>query len=176
MAIASRASGQLAANTGNRYARRKYIQAIKVAPKDIDSARIVSLIDELFAIDAKARVEKMEHVQRHALHMDKALALFAKLRTHAKLRTQMTTCITASIATGWGEPVPGRVFRPVWASAFSRRTEYSRLEKLADHRDLLQEHRLLVVHRLDNPGRILGAVSRNVVEFDGKTILLLSLP
>jgi len=33
----------------------------------------------------------------------------------------------ASIATGWSEPVPGRDFHPLWTSAFSRRTELSRL-------------------------------------------------
>jgi len=29
---------------------------------------------------------------------------------------------TASIATGWSEPVPGRVCFPRWTNAFSRRT------------------------------------------------------
>src|ERR1700758_5349798 len=29
----------------------------------------------------------------------------------------------APIATGWSDPVPGRVFLPLWTSAFSRRTE-----------------------------------------------------
>jgi hypothetical protein len=28
----------------------------------------------------------------------------------------------APIATGWSDPVPGRVFLPLWSSAFSRRT------------------------------------------------------
>ena len=28
----------------------------------------------------------------------------------------------ASIATGWSEPVPGRVCLPLWTGAFSRRT------------------------------------------------------
>jgi hypothetical protein len=28
----------------------------------------------------------------------------------------------APIATGWSDPVPGRVFIPLWTSAFSRRT------------------------------------------------------
>src|ERR1017187_6776715 len=29
---------------------------------------------------------------------------------------------TAPIATGWSDPVPGRVYLPLWSSAFSRRT------------------------------------------------------
>ena len=33
------------------------------------------------------------------------------------------TSIDAPIATGWSEPVPGRVYLSLWISAFSRRTE-----------------------------------------------------
>ena len=63
------------------HARREYIEAIKVDPKDQDSARIVALMDELFAIDGEARDKKMGHAQRHALGMEKAPALLAELRT-----------------------------------------------------------------------------------------------
>ena len=49
-------------------------------------------------------------------------------------------------------------------------------DKLTDNRDFLQEHRLLVVHGLDNLGSILGALSRYVVEFDGEAALFLALP
>jgi transposase len=63
------------------HARRKYIDALKVDPKDQDSARIVALMDELFAIDGEARDKKMDHAQRHALRMEKAPALLAELRT-----------------------------------------------------------------------------------------------
>ena len=37
------------------------------------------------------------------------------------------TSTAAPIATGWSDPVPGRAFFPLWTSAFSRRTEKSRL-------------------------------------------------
>jgi len=63
------------------HARRKYIDAVKVNPKDQDSAQIVRLMDELFAIDAKARAEKMDHARRHLLRQEKAPALLAELRT-----------------------------------------------------------------------------------------------
>jgi hypothetical protein len=33
------------------------------------------------------------------------------------------TSISASIATGWSEPVPGRDYLPQWTNALSRRTE-----------------------------------------------------
>ena len=63
------------------HARRKYIDAIKVDPKDKDSASIVALMDELFAIDAEARAKKMNHAERHALRMERAPALVTELRT-----------------------------------------------------------------------------------------------
>jgi transposase len=62
------------------HARRKYIDAIKVDPKDKDSASIVALMDKLFAIDAEARAAKMNHAERHALRMENAPALVAELR------------------------------------------------------------------------------------------------
>jgi hypothetical protein len=37
------------------------------------------------------------------------------------------TSTAAPVATRWSDPVPGRVFLPLWTSAFSRRTETSRL-------------------------------------------------
>ena len=35
------------------------------------------------------------------------------------------TSTAAPIAAGWSDPVPGRVYLPLWTSAFSRRTEKS---------------------------------------------------
>ena len=36
----------------------------------------------------------------------------------------------APIATGWSDPVPGRVYLPLWFSAFSRRTVIAFYEKV----------------------------------------------
>ena len=36
----------------------------------------------------------------------------------------------APIATGWSDPVPGRVYLPLWFSAFSRRTAKAWLQLL----------------------------------------------
>ena len=36
--------------------------------------------------------------------------------------SDLVASAAASIATGWSEPVPGRVCLPLWTSAFSRRT------------------------------------------------------
>jgi transposase len=62
------------------HARRKYIDAIKLNPRDQDAAHIVRLMDELFALDAAAREQGMDHAQRHALRSEKAPALLAQLR------------------------------------------------------------------------------------------------
>lgn len=63
------------------HARRKFIDAVKLDAHDIASARIVRLMDELFAIDAKARAEKMDHAQRDLRRKENAPALLAELRT-----------------------------------------------------------------------------------------------
>jgi hypothetical protein len=53
--------------------------------------------------------------------------LYARRVAKATLYTEgsndFVASIAASIATGWSEPVPGRVCLPLWTSAFSRRTE-----------------------------------------------------
>lgn len=64
------------------HARRKHIEAVKVDPKDQDSASIVDLMDKLFAIDARARQEGMNQAQRHDLRNQQAPALLAQLRAH----------------------------------------------------------------------------------------------
>jgi len=63
------------------HARRKFIDAIKLDAHDRDSAKIVRWMDELFAIDAKARAETMDHAQRHLIRQERAPALLAELRT-----------------------------------------------------------------------------------------------
>jgi transposase len=63
------------------HSRRKFVDAVKLNPKDLASTRIVKLMDDLFAVDAKARTENMNHTERHALRLDKAPALLAAIRT-----------------------------------------------------------------------------------------------
>lgn len=45
-------------------------------------------MDKLFAIDAKARAEKMDHAQRHLLRQEKAPALLAELRKQIQAAQQ----------------------------------------------------------------------------------------
>jgi len=63
------------------HSRRKFVEAFKLNPKDLASTRIVKLMDDLFAIDAKARTENLDHTARHQMRLEKAPALLADIRT-----------------------------------------------------------------------------------------------
>lgn len=61
------------------HARRYFIDAIKLNKQDVESVRIVELMDDLFAIDARARDEKMDHAARHALRLEEAPPLLDEI-------------------------------------------------------------------------------------------------
>lgn len=62
------------------HARRKHVDAVKLNAKDAESARVVALMDELFAIDRQAREKQMSHAERHTLRMERAPQLLDNLR------------------------------------------------------------------------------------------------
>jgi transposase len=62
------------------HARRKFMEAVKLHPQDAQAVRMVRLIDELFAIDAEARMAKLDHAARHVLRSKKAPALFEEIK------------------------------------------------------------------------------------------------
>jgi transposase len=62
------------------HARRKFIDVVKLNPKDQAATRIVKLMNDLFAIDAEARQENMDHAARHGLRLEKAPALLDETR------------------------------------------------------------------------------------------------
>jgi transposase len=62
------------------HARRKFIDAVKLNPKDQTAMRIVAWMDDLFAIDAEARAENMNHAARHALRFERMPALLDDIR------------------------------------------------------------------------------------------------
>ena len=64
------------------HSRRYFVNAVKLNKQDAASIRAVELINELFAIDAQARNENMDHAARHALRHEKAPPLLAQIRTH----------------------------------------------------------------------------------------------
>jgi transposase len=78
------------------HARRKYVDAVKIDPKDRDSISIVKLMDELFAIDARARAEKMDHAQRHLLRQENAPALLEEL--HKQILAAQAKVLPKSVA------------------------------------------------------------------------------
>jgi transposase len=64
------------------HARRYFVDAVKLNKQDAAAIRAVELMDKLFAIDAQARDEKMNHTARHVLRHEKAPPLLAEIRTH----------------------------------------------------------------------------------------------
>src|ERR1019366_8104237 len=62
------------------HSRRKFIDAVKLNPKDQTATCIVKLMDDLFAIDAEARTENLDHAARHALRLEKAPPLLDDIR------------------------------------------------------------------------------------------------
>ena len=62
------------------HARRKFIDAVKLNRKDQAATRIVKLMNDLFAIDAEARQDSMDHAARHVLRLEKAPALLDEIR------------------------------------------------------------------------------------------------
>ena len=62
------------------HARRKFFEAVKLNPRDQTSIRIVALMDELFAIDEKARKENLNPSDRHLLRQEKAKPLLDQIK------------------------------------------------------------------------------------------------
>ena len=60
------------------HCRRYFVDAVKLNKQDAASIRAVELMNELFAIDAQARDENMDHAARHALRHEKAPPLLAR--------------------------------------------------------------------------------------------------
>jgi transposase len=65
------------------HSRRKFIDAIKLNPKDQPAIRIAKLMDDLFAIDAEARAQNMDHARRHAWRQRHAPPLLADIRAQS---------------------------------------------------------------------------------------------
>jgi transposase len=63
------------------HARRKFFEAVKLNPRDQTSIRIVTQMDELFAIDEKARKENLNPGDRHLLRLEKAKPLLEQIKT-----------------------------------------------------------------------------------------------
>ena len=78
------------------HSRRKFVDAIKLNKLDAASITIVELMDKLFAIDAWARDEKMNHTARHALRQQEAPPLLDKI--HAQILAMSKNVLPKSVA------------------------------------------------------------------------------
>jgi transposase len=64
------------------HARRHFVDAVKLNKQDAASVHAVVLMDKLFAIDAQAREQKMDHPARHLLRQEKAPPVLDLIRNH----------------------------------------------------------------------------------------------
>lgn len=64
------------------HARRKFVEALKLNPKDVAAVRMVASINDLFEVDALARDLSLE--QRHQLRREKSTPLLASLHEDLK--------------------------------------------------------------------------------------------
>ena len=62
------------------HSRRKFFEAVKLHPDDRTATHIVARIDELFAIDAQARTDNLDHAARHALRLERAIPLLDTIK------------------------------------------------------------------------------------------------
>jgi transposase len=62
------------------HARRKFVEAVKLHQEDRVAMQIVRRIDELFAVDAQAREQKLDPAARHALRLEHARPLLDSIK------------------------------------------------------------------------------------------------
>jgi hypothetical protein len=76
------------------HSRRKFFEAAKLNPSDADATLIVRLIDELFGIDAQARVQNLDYAARHRLRLERAKPLVEAI--HGKVKAARDASLPAS--------------------------------------------------------------------------------
>lgn len=62
------------------HARRKLVESVRLNPQDQAAVRLLGLMNDLFAVDAKARAENMDHDARHLLRQEKAKPLLDEIK------------------------------------------------------------------------------------------------
>jgi transposase len=76
------------------HSRRRFVEATKLNQQDVASTRIVAQMAKLFAIDAQARDENMDHAARHALRMERAPSVLSELK--AQIEAASRTALPSS--------------------------------------------------------------------------------
>jgi transposase len=66
------------------HARREFFDAVKLNPKDQTATGIVALMGQLFAIDARARAQKLTHSDLHLQRQQKARPLLEQTKGAAE--------------------------------------------------------------------------------------------
>jgi transposase len=77
------------------HARRKFHEAVKLSPQDKVAIGLVAQIDELFDIDARARVEDLNREARHQLRQQQARPLLENLKP--KIEAVRATALPSSV-------------------------------------------------------------------------------
>ena len=80
------------------HSRRKFYEAAKLHPADAAATRMVARINELFAIDAGAREQKLDHAARHQLRQQEAAPLLKLL--HIEIKAALHQALPASALGG----------------------------------------------------------------------------
>lgn len=76
------------------HSRRKFTDALKLNPKDESAVRLLARIDALFAIDARAREQKLSLDTRSQMRQQEAAPLLDALRN--ELKTSLGSCLPSS--------------------------------------------------------------------------------
>jgi len=76
------------------HARRKFDEAVKLNKQDLVSTRILVQMGKLFAIDAHARDEGIDHSRRHALRMERAPSVLGEIK--AQIEAASRTALPSS--------------------------------------------------------------------------------
>jgi transposase len=71
------------------HSRRRFVEATTLNQQDVASTRIVAQMAKLFAIDAQARDENMDHAARHALRMERAPLVLSELKAQIEAASRM---------------------------------------------------------------------------------------
>ena len=70
------------------HARRKFVEAARLNPRDADAARLVARMNELFAVDAEAREQGLDQAARQALRRERAAPLVEVIRGEVEVARQ----------------------------------------------------------------------------------------
>ena len=78
------------------HSRRKFTDALKLNPKDQIATRLLKQIDDLFAIDARAREQKLTHADRNHMRQQETAPLLDALHQDLKLARQQALPASAT--------------------------------------------------------------------------------